>query len=878
LAGVLSRQGCDRVSSSDEKATSKYRSFFEEAPVMLHSLDREGRFADVNRRWLEVLGYRREQVVGQPADAILTSESARHARDEVLPRLWETGAVQDERYRLRSADGREHDVRVSCRRVLDEHGSEVTISLVVDVSAEDQALADLRRREDILEAIAFAATAFLRGGSWSAEVHATLEHVGRAAEASRSYLFRLDTPAGVVSQLAEWCAPGIEPQIDNPDLQSLDLEAAGFGRWLDELRAGRTVHGAISEFPASERELLEGQQIRSLLITPVLAGGQLWGFLGFDDCLADRRWSRTETDSLTTAASLLGAAIERDSATDALRSSEERFRVLVENIPGVVYLCRNDPTYSMIYLSSDVEGLVGHGADRFLDGTLSFVDLYHPNDAEGVVAEVERAIAVRRGYRLRYRLRHASGDWRWIEEHGQGVYDAEGRLLFLEGTMFDITDRTRTEAELQHQALHDGLTGLPNRALFRDRTQGALQRLRRLPEDLFALIVVDIDRFKVINDSLGPGIGDRLLTALGQRLSACVETGDTVARLGGDEFGLLLEGLDEPSQALRVVDRLHRALASPIQIGSHEVFCSASIGIALSHPRYEAPEEMLRDADTAMYRAKASGPGRHVVFDPLMHRRALERLELESDLRRAFDRDELELHYQPILDLASHQIVSVEALVRWNHPTRGCLKPDAFLAVAREAGLMTRIASFVIHRACDEIAELRRGGFPDLGLNVNLDPTDLEWPELPATVARALDRAGLDPQVVTLEITEHAVMRESPTTSSILGKLRNLGIAIGIDDFGTGYSSLAVLQELPINVIKLDRAFLARGAATRPIVAAVAGLARALGLRTTGEGVETQEQLETLRELQYTRAQGYHIAHPAAPEGLRALLQARRAS
>jgi diguanylate cyclase (GGDEF)-like protein len=480
----------------------------------------------------------------------------------------------------------------------------------------------------------------------------------------------------------------------------------------------------------------------------------------------------------------------------------------------------------------------------------------------GSVALLQRALSIHRSFLLRYRLRHSSGEWRWIESHGQGVFDQNGVLKFIEGALFDVTDRTRTEAELEHQALHDTLTDLPNRALFHDRVHTSIQRLRRDPDDLFAVVLVDMDRFKVINDSLGPGIADRLLKAIGQRLAASVDAGDTVARLGGDEFGLLLDVLEDPNDAIRVVERLHRTLGSPFQIASNEIYCTASIGITLSHPRYESAEEMLRDADTAMYRAKAKGPGQHVIFDPRMHERALERLALESQLRRAFERDELLVWYQPIRDLASGSVVAVEALVRWSHPERGLVSPDSFLEIARDAGLMQLVAVAVLRPASPPIAGLRRH-HPNLCVNVNLDASDIAWPNLVPEIGRILAASGLPPAALTLEITEHAVMRQSEATERVLHQLRRLGVGISIDDFGTGYSSLSVLHELPVTGLKLDRSFLARGATVRPIAAAVAGLARSLGLDLTAEGVETEAQLALLAELGYPRAQGYLIGRPS---------------
>lgn len=842
-----------------DAAEARYRQLLDHGFAIIASHDAGGHLLSMNRTGCELVGCSEAELAGTRLHRLVPAADAPGV-DEYLSRLRRNGTAEG---RMRVQIAGEPRILYYRSRATEAE----TIVFATDITEQELARHELRRREEILEAIAFIAATFLRG-TWRHDVGDALGRLGRAAHASRAYLFRFcDEGTRTASQIAEWSADSVEAQIDNPALQDLDVEQAGFSRWIETMRAGGAIHGPIATFPASERELLEAQAIRSLAVVPVSGGGRLWGFLGFDDCERDRLWGHSELESLDTAARLLGAAIDRELATAALSASEERFRVLVENIPGVVYLCLNDERYSMLYLSAEVESLTGHPASVFLAGELSFVDLYHPDDAPGIVAEVERAIEIQRSFHLSYRIRHPDGEWRWIEEHGQGVYEPSGALLYLEGTLFDITARTRTQAELRRHALYDSLTGLANRTLYGDRIRGAIRRLRRMPDELFAVLLIDLDRFKVVNDSLGPLVGDRLLAELGERLARCVGDSDTAARLGGDEFGVLLEGLEEPTDAIRIAERIQKAFSAPAEIADHEVHCTAAIGITLSHPRYENAEEMLRDADTAMYRAKTSGPGQRVVFDPNMHQRAVERLHLESALRRAFERGELEVHYQPIVELADDAVVSVEALVRWRHPERGLLLPDSFLDVARDAGLTSRLAVAVLGQATAALRELRTLS-PELTLNVNLDPRDLAWPPLVDEVARVLAESEIPPEALTLEITEHAVMSESATASGVLGRLRDLGVGICIDDFGIGYSSLSLLQELPVTAIKLDRSFLGRGEKGRPIVAAIAGLAATLGLRSTGEGVEEQHHVALLREVGYHRAQGYLLGRPATADQL----------
>jgi diguanylate cyclase (GGDEF)-like protein len=544
----------------------------------------------------------------------------------------------------------------------------------------------------------------------------------------------------------------------------------------------------------------------------------------------------------------------------------------VHNVPAVVYL-REAASGKLHFLSPAVAELAGRPASDFLSGAADLADLRHPDDTASVAAQVEAALAEGRAFQVVYRLRGASPQ-RWVEERGHAVAGEDGTPRFLEGSLVDVTERRRFEEQLLHQALHDPLTALPNRALLLDRLRVAIRRVQRPQAEKFAVLQVDLDRFKVINDSLGHGRGDRLLQALAGRLQACVRPGDTVARLGGDEFAVLLEDLDDPADALRVAERMRAELQVPFVVEGHELYSAASVGVVMGDARYHEPEELLRDADTALHQAKAAGRGRHVVFDPDMHRRALARLALESELRRALEREELELHFQPIVALDDGTVVGVEALLRWRHPERGLLGPDHFLDVAAESGQLPNIGAWVLRQAC---AQLRKwvSLAPDLLLHVNLHPVELTQPGLAERVAETVRAAELAPGRLQLELTEHLVMSGPEETIRLLEQLRDVGVGLCLDDFGTGYSSLAALHRFPISALKLDRSFVARlgreegGAA---IVRTVGALGRVLHLAAIAEGIEEPSQLVLLRELGYRYGQGYHFARPMPADAMTQLL------
>jgi diguanylate cyclase (GGDEF)-like protein len=439
-------------------------------------------------------------------------------------------------------------------------------------------------------------------------------------------------------------------------------------------------------------------------------------------------------------------------------------------------------------------------------------------------------------------------------------------------------ERRRSEAETRHQALHDPLTGLPNRTLFRDRLQHALARSRRRDTTL-AVMFLDVDNFKVVNDSLGHEAGDELLTALAPRLAEAVRSGDTVARFGGDEFVLLCEDVADDREALEIAERVKQCFARSLQIAGGEHFVTASIGLALPSAGHDGPESLLRDADAAMYQAKERGRARFEVFDADMRASALKRLQVESELRHALERDEMRLVYQPVIDVDSGKIAAVEALLRWDHPERGMVPPLDFIPVAEESGLIVPLGDWVLREAMRKAAHWRPMAPPGevpVVVSVNLSARQMAERDLVASVKRALEETGVEPPQIALEITETVLVEDTVAAAETLHALEDLGVKLVLDDFGTGYSSLGYVKRFPLSFLKIDRSFVAEmGANGRDaaIVSAIAEMARALGARVVAEGVETEEQLAGVRKLGCELAQGYLFARPLPPDEIDALLR-----
>jgi diguanylate cyclase (GGDEF)-like protein len=430
-----------------------------------------------------------------------------------------------------------------------------------------------------------------------------------------------------------------------------------------------------------------------------------------------------------------------------------------------------------------------------------------------------------------------------------------------------LIDQERVKEQLKHDTLHDSLTGLPNRAFFTERLRHAVQRARRHKEDMFSVLFLDLDNFKVVNDSVGHQSGDELLCIVARRLEACLRGGDMVARLGGDEFAILLERISDVSDAARVAERIHAELAAPVNLGGYEVFTSASVGIALSSSASDLPDVLLRSADMAMYRAKKRGRSRYEVFNTSMHAEALTRLQVETDLRRALEREEFLLHYQPIISLKTGKITGIEALLRWKHPERGLVRPTDFVGAAEETGLILPLGQWVLQQACGHAQELGRTipGRESLAVSVNLSAKQFSQPDLVDQVADAIRSSGIEPSRLILEITEGVVIEKTMLATQTINGLKGIGVQIFMDDFGTGYSSLSYLHRLPVDAIKIDRAFVSHmDTEDRPqqVVRTILTLVQNLGLSTVAEGVTNAEQLQLLRQLGCESAQGFLFSPP----------------
>ena len=573
-----------------------------------------------------------------------------------------------------------------------------------------------------------------------------------------------------------------------------------------------------------------------------------------------------------------------------LAERDQLFQLISENAADMIALVDCDGR--RLYNSPAYQKVLGYSPED-LNATSSLEQI-HPDDRPRVLQAAENARMSGEGECVEYRIRHKDGTWRTLESTASAIRNAQGQTDKLVIVNRDITERKRAEELLAHHAFHDGLTNLPNRALFLDRLQHALTLSKRHSNYKFAVLLIDVDEFKIINDSLGHSAGDELLIKIGQRLNNAVRREDTVARphngaasdkpandntlarLGGDEFAILLDDIRDPIEAVRVAERIQPQLAAPFFVDEQEIVISASIGIASSTSPHTQVEDLMRDADLAMYRAKRAGKARCEVSDTAMHANAMKRLQLETDLRKALDQGEFRVFYQPIVSVAKGKITGFEALTRWQRP-QGIVPPVEFIAVAEETGLIIPMNRQLLREACEHLRSWQAEfpSSPPLTMSVNITPKEFAQSDLASEISKTLEQTGVDPSCLQFEILETLAMGDAEKSGQVLSQLKALGVRLSIDDFGTGYSSLSRLRRIPVDTLKIDRAFIMNmdtDPESHEIVRIIIMLAHNLGLKVVAEGTETQTHIDLLKQLNCEMAQGYHFSKPADDQAMLKLL------
>jgi len=715
----------------------------------------------------------------------------------------------------------------------------------------------------------------LAGGDWQTELDAALAAVGLALRVDRCYVFQnLRGPDGRLwmDLRGEWDAPDIRPLFEDPK-NHLHPYFPDFQRWIDVMGDAREIAGPVRELEGAERRALEAEGTLATWQVPVLVGGEWWGFVGIDLC-SDRPLLRSHGDVVRAVAASLSASATRLRADEDARLREDLYRSMIERGPAITYIDGIEESAPTIYMSPQVTELLGYTPEEWIEDTEMWPRLVHPDDRARALAENARHNETGEPFRLEYRLFAKDGRVVWVHDEAMMVRDERGMPRYSHGVIMDISDRKRTEEQGAFQAYHDELTGLPSRAMFEELLDLSVARAKR-HDGSVAVLSVDLNEFRLVNDSLGHQAGDALLAAVADRLRDATRETDLVARRGGDQFLLLLADLDRDDGAIDsavmraqgVAQRIQDSLVAPFPLAGTEVYVAASIGISLFPNDAADAGILLRNAESAMYEAKRNGRSDFV----LAPRSALDssaKLAFVTRLRKAVELQRWVLHYQPVVDLESGRMLSVEALIRWVEPDGTMVPPNDFIPLAEELGLIEQIGDWVVRELTYQVQAWRELDI-DLEVGFNLSPRQFWQPDLAMRIQREFRAGGVDPSKVLVEVTESSAMMDPDRAQGILRELHDAGFAIAIDDFGTGYSSLSRLRHMPVKVLKIDRSFISGvhdDRAARSIVSAFLELANGLDMVTLAEGIETLEELDFLRERGCTLGQGFYFSRPVPPE------------
>jgi diguanylate cyclase (GGDEF)-like protein/PAS domain S-box-containing protein len=744
----------------------------------------------------------------------------------------------------------------------------ILAELIGTAVTRERSLEDVRQRDELLQAVTASATDIMTAPYLHEAISRSLETVAKAVRAHRMHVFEVTQNDGAIQYLLRnaWNEPAAPLELDTILRVMSNPSAPEILEWSAPLSRGHAVKGTLNGAAGALKDLFTRLKLQSTLMVPIMVDGKFWGHVTFDDCHRERVWTQTEIEILKTLAEVIGTAITRERYVEELGKAN----TIIQNSPTILFRLRGEPSLPMIYVSQNVSAL-GYDPNELISSPTLYRSFVHPEDrakVQTVMVEILRKHAP--PATIEYRMLTRAGDSRWVESLYTPVRDTNGRLIEVEGVMIDITERKLAEEKIGLLARTDPLTGLANRATFGDRLRHFFAATRRGAKS-FAVIYLDLDRFKEVNDTLGHPIGDKLLQAVAGRLKELTRETDVVARLGGDEFAILQSDVTDPSMTGTLARKIIDSLSAPYMIEANEVHIGASVGITLCGADISEPDLLLSQADQALYRAKEEGRGRFRFHSDEIDLKTREHVALVDDLRKALQRGELELHYQPQVELSTGRVVGMEALVRWNHPSRGLLLPEVFLPIAEKSGLIQALGRWVLDGACQQLAAWRQAEMdvPVIAVNVALAQIKLGR-DFIRDVKESLERWGLQPSDLELDVTELILARTTLSQSGVLDELRALGVGIAIDDFGAQYSSLDYLRTYHVNRLKIARPMVAAatsGPGGSAMIRAILSLASELGVEVIAEGVETRDQRDLLAATSAkAQAQGFYFS-PAVPAG-----------
>jgi len=854
------------VSENIERTEKQFESVINNIKEVVFQTDGNGIWTYLNPAWTEVTGFSIEESLGKNFIDYIFPEDRERNIELSMPLIERKQDFCRHEIRYISKVRNYCWVEVFAQLRTDEEDNIIgTTGTLMDITQRKEMEQALIERERILQGVADATAILLRNVEIHKAFNKVLEVLGRATSADRVYIFQNSFDSlnqkHIVTQRYEWCNEGIEPQIDSPELQDVAYEDIGMMRWYNTLSSCNEICGDICEFPTGEREVLEPQGILTLAVVPIFVDEFFWGFIGFDDCSRNRVWSRSEITLLFTAAASIGGAIKRsedeNQIQELLRSD---LKHTVQNLQNLVFKCKKD-FENQIYFTL-FEGRVAEriGLATDIVSGKNIVEVFLGKTAERIIDHFYNAF---QGQVCNFEMQYEE----CVYYTSLSPIINNGEVIEVVGSSIDITDLKAAEEQIQYMAYYDTLTGLHNRAFFRKQLSYLISHANRNKETM-AIMYLGLDRFKLINDTLGHIAGDELLKQAAGRLKLEVKDGDMLVRMGGDEFVIVFPEICIEGEISKKAQKIIEVFREPFNINCHELYISTSIGISLYPHDGVDMDTLIKNADTAMYRSKDNGSNNYQFYTDDMHKRAVERLELENSLRRSLVRNELFVVYQPRFNLKTEGIVGAEALLRWKHSTRGLISPTEFIPIAEETGLIHEIGKWVLYTACKQTQQWSDRVGADFHISVNISALQFQRADFVDLVKNVIIETNLNPGMLELEITENTIMQKTDIALNNIKELKEMGIEISIDDFGTGFSSLSYIKEFDSDNLKIDKSFIwdiGLSASNESIISAIISMAHSMGMAVIAEGVETKEQLEFLMNKSCDEVQGYLYSKPLEP-------------